>query len=299
MSSASRPGARRRAGSHTSLAVLAARLRCPNCGAPLIPAERALACVRGHRFDLARQGHVALLPPRRRTTRGDSAEMVAARETFLGAGHYAPIAAAITAAARAVAGRVTASAPSVVDLGAGTGHYLAALLAELEGWRGIALDASAPALRRALRAHPRIAAIRCDVWQQLPLQDAAAHLVVNVFAPRNGREIARVLSRDGALVVVTPTPRHLQELVPVLGLLDIAPDKQARVRATLSPHFVEVDRRAVEFPMTLTRRDVQALVAMGPSARHLDPVAVRRQLADLPTDVRVTTSVDVATFRRS
>jgi 23S rRNA (guanine745-N1)-methyltransferase len=59
--------------------------------------------------------------------------MVAARETFLSVGHYEPIAAAITTAtaAVAVADRITDRAPSVVDLGAGTGYYLAALMEEL------------------------------------------------------------------------------------------------------------------------------------------------------------------------
>jgi 23S rRNA (guanine745-N1)-methyltransferase len=225
--------------------------------------------------------------------------MVAARETFLGAGHYAPIAAAINGAAQAVVGRITQRAPSIVDLGAGTGYYLAALLEELgDGW-GIALDASPAALRRALCAHPQIAAVACDVWQRLPLQDAAAHLAVNVFAPRNGREIARVLAPSGALIVVTPTPHHLEQLVPALGLLAIDADKEARVRGTLSPHLEAIDRRRVEFDMTLTHRDVQALVAMGPSARHLDPHDVPRQLAHLPDEVRVTAAVNVETFRRA
>lgn len=298
MSSASSRGARRPAPAPAALAVLAARLRCPNCGASLASAERALACTRGHRFDLARQGHVALLAPRRRNARGDTPDMVAARETFLGAGHYAPIAAAINAAARPVAGRIADAAPSVVDLGAGTGTYLATLLEDLPGWQGIALDASAPALRRALRAHPRIAAIVCDVWQPLPIQDAAAQLAINVFAPRDGREIARVLAPDGALIVVTPTPRHLNELVPVLGMLGVDPDKQARVRTRLAPYLEPVSHRAVEFAMTLTHRDVEDLVAMGPSAHHLKRDDVRRQLARLSDVVGATASVSVETFRR-
>ncbi|HET6510389.1 MAG TPA: hypothetical protein VFG42_26580 [Baekduia sp.] len=304
MSSPSRPGARRRARSPipatgpTALAVLAARLRCPNCAGSLVPADRALACARGHRFDLARQGHVALLAPRRKRAAGDAADMVVSRETFLRAGHYAPIAAAVQAAARPIAARTADAAPSVVDLGASTGYYLAALLRELRAWWGVALDASAPALRRAVRAHPRIAAIACDVWQPLPIQDAAARLVVNVFAPRNGPEIARVLSPDGALIVVTPTPRHLHQLVPVLGMLGVAPDKRARVHATLSARFEAVDHRAVAFDMTLTHQDVLALVAMGPSAHHVETAAVRRHLARLPAAIRVTASVDVETFRR-
>jgi 23S rRNA (guanine745-N1)-methyltransferase len=124
-------------------------------------------------------------------------------------------------------------------------------------------------------------------------------VVVNVFAPRNGRELARVLSPDGTLIVVTPTPRHLKQLVPALGMLGIDPDKQARVRATLSPHLEAIDRLTVEFDMTLTHRDVQALVAMGPSARHLEPEGFQQALAHLPDAVHVTASVNVETFGRT
>ncbi len=280
-----------------ALSALAARLRCPSCGASLSEAGRALACARGHRFDLARQGHVALLPPRRRSPRGDSPAMVAAREAFLGAGHFAPLAEAVTAAARAAIGRDAAGGRPVVDLGAGTGYHLSALLEELTDSWGIALDASRSALRRALRAHPRIAAIACDVWQELPVRDAATHLVVNVLAPRNGPEIARVLSPEGALVVVTPTQRHLAQLVPALGMLAVAADKPARLDAALSPHLRAVRRRRVEFEMSLAHSDVRALVAMGPSAHHVDAGDVERRLSRLPDDVRVTASLNVDTFR--
>ena len=282
-----------------ALAAAASSLRCPNCGASLAHAERALSCTNGHSFDVARQGYVALLPPRRATAGGDSSEMVAARDAFLGAGHYVPLAAALSAAARAVvAAPASGAAGCVVDLGAGTGHHLAALLEALPGRHGIALDSSRPALRRAARAHPRIAAVACDVWVELPLQDASADLVVDVFAPRNGPEIARVLSARGGLVVVTPTDRHLNELVPVLGMLAVDADKQARVRATLSPHLKSASRSDVDFEMNLGHADVQALVAMGPSAHHLGAADMRRGIAELPPKVGVTASVIVETFVR-
>jgi len=283
--------------SDSPLAALAPRLRCPHCGAPLADADRALQCDRGHSFDVARQGHVALLPPGRRIARGDSNEMVAARETFLGSGHYSPLAAAITAAAHAVLR--TDRARCLVDLGAGTGYFLAALLQELPDSFGLALDSSRSALRQALRAHPRIAAIYCDVWQGLPLQDETADMAVNVFAPRNGPEIARILSPRGALIVATPTPEHLHQLVSALGMLRIDANKQARLRAALAPSLAFVSRRHVEFDMTLGPRAVQALVAMGPSAHHLDADDVRRRLAHaFDADVCVSASVMVETFRR-
>jgi 23S rRNA (guanine745-N1)-methyltransferase len=244
-------------------------LACPRCRGSLKEAGRALRCARGHSFDVARQGYVAL----EGRARGDTAAMVAAREAFLGAGHYAPIAAALVEAAPA--------AHTIVDLGAGTGYYLAALLDAQPEARGVALDASRPALRRAARAHSRIVAVACDIWHGLPLEDGAADVIVNVFAPRNVAEMRRVLAPGGAIVVVTPTPRHLHEL----ALLDVHPGKRARLHAALSP---PVRRELVEFELALERHDVEALVAMGPSAHH----GLRRRRA-----ARVTASVVIETYR--
>ena len=281
----------------SALAAVTARLRCPQCGAALEFAERQLTCARGHGYDIARQGHVALLPPRRHLPLADSAAMVAAREAFLAAGHYAAIARALVTAARdATASRGTMGG-CVVDLGAGTGYYLAAVLDELVGWAGLALDASRPALRRAVRAHPAIAGIACDAWQPLPVQDAVADLVINVFAPRNGPEIARVLSPRGALIVVTPAPSHLHQLSAVPGMLGVAADKQAQLRAKLLPHLSAVARRPLEFDMELGGEDVHALVAMGPSAHHVTPDEVAREVTPEAELVRVTASVLVETFR--
>ena len=238
-------------------------------------------CAEGHSFDIARQGYISLTLPQRRPHRGDSTEMVAARESFLGAGHFEPIADAVTAAAFVTG--------CVVDLGAGTGYYLARLLDSQPTSAGIALDASRPALRRAARAHPRITAVACDIWDQLPLHDGAADLVLNVFAPRNGEEIARVLAPAGELIVVTPMQRHLHELP---GLLSVDERKEERLLAELSPWLAEVARRNLEFELSLSREDAGNLIAMGPSAHHVTEV-------ELPERIEVTVSVTVETFRHA
>jgi 23S rRNA (guanine745-N1)-methyltransferase len=280
-----------------ALGDVADRLRCPNCAAPLELAGRVLQCARGHAFDVARQGYVALAPPRRKLAPGDSPDMVAARETFLATGHYRAIAEEIEAAVPADLSPPADGAPLAVDLGAGTGYYLAALLGLRPGWRGVALDASRPGLRRAVRAHPRIAAIACDVWQELPVQDASAELVLNVFAPRNAAEIARILAPGGALVVVTPAPSHLRELVEELGLLDVGADKQQRLHTALGPRLAPVRRHELELTMTLDHDELRALVAMGPSAHHLDSQLLAERIAKLPRSVRVGASVAIETFR--
>jgi 23S rRNA (guanine745-N1)-methyltransferase len=225
--------------------------------------------------------------------------MVAARDAFLREGHYATIAEAVQRAVHEALGSRAAAQGCVVDLGAGTGYYLARLLGDLPAWVGVALDSSRHALRHAARASDRVGAVACDVWQPLPLRDGCADVVLNVFAPRNGAEIARILATDGALVVVTPTPRHLASLVAELGLLSVHPDKPERLRASLAPALASVARVEVEVPLDLSHEDVRALVGMGPSAHHVVPAELEASLARLPGRVTATASVAVETFRRA
>jgi 23S rRNA (guanine745-N1)-methyltransferase len=277
--------------------VLAA-LRCPLCAGALTEVAagtgRSLRCSSGHSFDVARQGYVSL-DTGRRPHAGDSAEMIAAREGFLASGHFVFVSDAIVAAAREA---WTGGSPRlVVDAGAGTGQHLAAVLDALPDAAGLALDVSKPALRRAGRAHPRAAAALCDTWGRLPLADGAAGLLLNVFAPRNGPEFQRVLAADGTLVVVTPAPEHLRELVEALGLLQVDPEKADRVAASLGERLALVHEALATRALALTHAEVRTLVAMGPSAWHADAAAFAERIAALEEPVRVTAAVRVGTYR--
>ena len=55
-----------------------------------------------------------------------------------------------------------------------------------------------------------------------------------------------------------------------------------------------VARREVAFPLALDHDAVRALVAMGPSARHVDDLDAR--VARLPAPLAVTAAVAVETF---
>jgi 23S rRNA (guanine745-N1)-methyltransferase len=271
-----------------------------------------VTCANGHAFDVARSGYLSLLPGDAKLRTADTAEMVAAREAFLGAGHFEPLAEALGeeaeralgeeaepalggAAEPALGGPPADTAPPagcVLDLGAGTGWYLAQVLDRLPGRMGLALDLSKHALRRAARAHERIAAVACDAWRPLPVRDSVAALVLSVFAPRNGPEIARVLRPGGALLVVTPTGRHLAELVEQLGLLSVDERKEERLAATLDAHLDLERRREYEWTLDLTPGDVANAVAMGPSARHVTP-------GETGSRTPVTASLAISTYRRT
>ncbi|MGH3656700.1 MAG: putative RNA methyltransferase [Micromonosporaceae bacterium] len=268
-------------------------LCCPVCRAALSRDERILRCGAGHRYDIARQGYVTLLAGRAPV--GDTAAMVTARHAFLSTGHYDWLADLVAShAAEAMASGGPGAA--VVDAGAGTGHYLARVLDRVPA-AGIALDSSGYALRRAVRAHPRIGAVRADLWRPLPLADRTADLVLNVFAPRNGAEFRRILRPGGRLLTVTPTPRHLTELVDRLGLLSVDAAKQSRLADALGDQFTAARTEEREVTMSLDHAAVTALVGMGPSAWHADPDDLDSRIASLPPTMSVTASCSVTLWR--
>ncbi|MGM7645670.1 hypothetical protein ACSVDM_12290 [Nocardia sp. JW2] len=184
---------------------------------------------------------------------------------------------------------------AVLEIGAGTGYYLGEVLDAHPGLLGIALDVAKPAARRAARAHPRLASILADAWRGLPIRDDALTGVLSVFAPRNPGEVARVLAPGGRFVVVTPTPRHLGELIEPLGMVRVDPDKERRLDDALSGTFTRIDHAVVEFPMKLSRGDVTNVVAMGPSAFHTT-AADDPRIAGLADITEVTASVTVARY---
>ncbi|MFI6429876.1 putative RNA methyltransferase [Rhodococcus oryzae] len=274
------------------LAEVVGLLACPHCGGGLDVADRTLLCEQGHSFDIARQGYVSLLSGAAKFT-GDSAEMIAARARFLDSHHFDPL---MDAVARACATDVPVD-PAVLEVGAGTGHYLAAVLDALPAARGIGVDVSKAAARWLARSHPRAGSVVADIWTQLPVRAHALSHVLSIFAPRNAAELRRVLRPDGTLIVLTPTDRHLRELVDLLGLVRVDENKTVRLGASMSGYFERADRVAVEYPMTLSRTDVDSLIAMGPSARHLGDEARAQRIAGLPETSTVTASVTISSYR--
>ena len=137
----------------------------------------------------------------------------------------------------------------------------------------------------------------CDGRLRLPVRTGVADVLLNVFAPRNGAEMRRILRDDGTLLVVSPTERHLRELRTTLALLAVDPAKQDRIEQQLGPHFTPLDSQPLELAMRLGHADIEHLVLMGPNAFHADPAALRDRIRQLASDTTVTASVTIAAYR--
>lgn len=263
-------------------------LRCPSCGAELATAPGALRCPRRHSFDVARHGYVSLLTGTRATS-GDDGPMARARRDFLAADRYAPIRDTVADLAGESAGAADGARPpaTVVDVGCGTGYYLAGVLDAMPGAVGLGLDTSAHALRTAAKAHERAAAATWDVFRPFPIASEQVDVVLDVFAPRNPAEFHRVLRPGGVLLVVRPFGGHLAELrSQVAGMVTVDPDKEERLHQALDPYFEAARTEEVEYTTPLTRQEAVDLVLMTPSARHVTEAELNDE-DTLPSEVTV------------
>ncbi|GAA1314720.1 methyltransferase domain-containing protein [Brachybacterium tyrofermentans] len=265
-------------------------LRCPACEGALVADGRALQCPRRHSFDLARAGYVSLLGGGGAVS-GDDDEMARARDRFLGTGTYEPLLDGIGDLAQQEVPALgedpapadlsaPAPAPTILDAGCGPGYYLAGLLDRFPAARGLGFDTSARSLRFAARAHQRAAVYTGDVFAPFPLADESADLLLDVFAPRNPAEFARVLRPQGRLVVVRPTGAHLAELREIVPqMVSVDPRKEERLHAALDPFFATTAQRELTYRVSVDEARIRDLIAMTPSARHVEQEPLTAALA--------------------
>ena len=139
---------------------------------------------------------------------------------------------------------------------------------------GLASDVSKAAIRRAAKAHPRMAAVVADTWAGLPIRTGCIDAGLCVFAPRNRDEFARIMKPDGIFVVVTPLPDHLQQLRERTGMIGIQPHKHDELMAALASRFTVIGHEEVRADIPLDKQTASDAVAMGPSAHHIHNVHV-------------------------
>ncbi len=250
-------------------------LVCPLCGAPLTRASNVFRCANRHSFDIAREGYVNFL---RSGRSGDTREMLYARRNFLERGYYTPLSEAINALAADPLEGMPAGA-GILDAGCGEGYYLRELKHHLDSRpvRGrrvyIGLDISGAAVRMAARrmraqSDREICFVVADIVDQVPCANSSIDLLLDIFAPRNPHEFARVTRPHGLLLIAIPTPKHLTEPRSALGLLNIGADKHERTVDQLAPWFTLAASQTLEYAVSLNRDDLINLVTMTPNYWH-------------------------------
>lgn len=236
----------------------AAFLRCPVCASPgsITGDGKTFRCsgAKPHSFDFSASGYLNL--SRNQKNSGDDPEMVRARSAFLNRGYYRPLADRVDELLRASGANV------ILDAGCGEGYYSNRFASS--GRTVIGADLSKAAIdhaAKAARASGSGAFFTVASLFTLPVADACADAVVNLFAPCAGKEFDRVLGPGGELIVVGAGPDHLMGLKQILYRTPY----QNPGRFDLPTEMTLIGRERLTYPVVIEGREtIAALFAMTP-----------------------------------
>lgn len=238
-------------------------LACPLDGDPLSNSGTCWQCPAGHSFDVARQGYLHLLPVQKKRSLdpGDSKEMVAARQRFLNAGYYRPVAEAVSKAV--MPGNASDTRLACLDAGCGEGYYLRQLVAENPeaSFSLMGLDISKWATLAAAKQDKR------PRWvvgsnANLPVLPGTLDRVLCLFGFPVYSEFARVLKPGGILIQADAGPDHLRELREII-YPSLKPEKPPAV--DVPEGFLSLGAETIRYSLTLESQEAIAdLLAMTP-----------------------------------
>jgi SAM-dependent methyltransferase len=272
------------------------QLACPICNALFEQDSSSLKCSNAHSFDISSEGYVNLL---RKKLPGDAKEMLMARRDFLEQGHYQPLSDLIN---NLVYTHIPSSSspPTILDAGCGEGYYIGRLQQSLFAHdyqaQYIGLDISKDAVRMAARRHKQICFVVANIKERLVFVDVAMQVVLNIFAPRNPAEFARVLAPSALLLVIIPGSDHLQQLRSALHLLNIEEDKEQKVIAQFAPFFDFVTSSSLRYTLQFRHREILQAVMMTPNYWHLSQEV--RDMMEKMDMIETTMSFSGLVFRR-
>lgn len=268
------------------------QLACPMDGQPLTREQGSWRCPAGHSFDIARQGYINLLPVQNKRSKdpGDSKEMVLARQEFLNAGHYKPI-------ADAVSDLVNASAASdrtvnILDAGCGEGYYLRELTKSRLINNGSRLhltgvDISKWAVMAAARQEKNADWI-VGSNANLPLLPASQDVILCMFGFPVYPEFSRVLTAQGILIKVDAGPDHLIELREIIYPSIKAPNQSENT----PPGFTLLEQQSLRYTIRLnSQTQISQLLTMTPHLYRI--TAEGRARAEALTELSLTVNVQV------
>ena len=235
-------------------------LKCPCCNAEMLVSDdgKTLACLgeRRHCYDFSSKGYINLAGSR--GVSGDSKEAVVARSDFLNKGYYSPIADTLLSILTKYKKNGL-----VVDAGCGEGYYTKFMADAGFDTMGIDLSKFAiqsTASRLKCKTAPNAFAAVASVFE-IPIKDRCADAVVSIFAPCADKEVDRVLSDDGVLVVVSAGREHLMGLKQ--AIYDTAYENEER--ADMPKNMMLVEEKSLVYDITVNgNNDILNLFSMTP-----------------------------------
>ena len=273
---------------------------CPLCKEALLQTEQRWHCSNNHSFDIAKQGYTNLLPVQHKKSKspGDDADMVAARHTFLSAGHYQPLADHLNAW---IIEKIEAQHNdhiNIIDTGCGEGYYTHQLQQALNtkaiSSEIIGIDISKHAVKAAAKRSKIIQWFVANS-KALPVADQSANLILSLFAPTQSEEFYRSLRTQGLVILATTGKKHLIQLRELI--YDTVNDQVFDPNKILQDKFKLIDTTQVEFTLALNdTTTIKNLFSMTPHYWRVSPQ--KKAILDTIEQLSLTADIQLHCFQR-
>jgi 23S rRNA (guanine745-N1)-methyltransferase len=278
-----------------------AALACPIDGLPLATDGTTRRCPSGHTFDIAREGYCNLLLVQHKASLdpGDSKPMVTARNRFLEAGHFAPIANAVSACVlNHIAQTKPRSDVTLLDAGCGEGYYTAHLANQIAAHPAraptvalVGIDVSKWAIRQAARRKQPITWLVANNARP-PFAAGSVDLIVCLFGFPVWEGFSAVQSAGGHVVLIDPAPDHLIELRDIIYP---TVTRQPTSAPTASAYDL-LSEQSIRFTAHLPNaQTIQDLLTMTPHAHRITDAGRAKLAAHMTLDVTIDVVLRVVT----
>ncbi len=237
-------------------------LCCPLCKSRFLLSQGgSFVCENGHCFDLSTKGYVYFLGAAKGGTERYGGELFANRRAVFDAGFYEPI-------AREIAGLAVRYMPqnrrTILDAGCGEGYY-AQFLAHETRAEVYGMDNSKAAVLAAAKQPGDVRFMVADL-ANMPVQDGAAGLVLNILTPANYGEFARILCENGAVIKAVPGERYLRELrACIFGEKEYSNKK---IIGHMAEHADIAEHKTIEYNLRVTQEQLSCFYKMTPMTTH-------------------------------
>lgn len=256
-------------------------LQCPHCRETMkLEEEKRLECIRGHSFDLAKQGHVHLL--RKAADSNYSKELFAARQKVISSGIYNEM-------HQAVLEEMPQQYHHLLDAGCGEGSHMMSLRKEKE-FLGVGADMAKAGIELAAKQDDQLLWLVADL-ADAPFKNESFDVILNLFSPANYGEFQRLTKKQGKVIKAVPGTKYLQELRELTG--EAAYENQGVVEG-FAKNYPEVKRKRITYQHPVAPELRESVLLMTPLTwKHSSSEEVMQKAAlleEITIDVEILTS---------
>lgn len=230
---------------------------CPVCFCDLNRENGSYKCENNHCFDISKYGtlNLNMSNSSRKKRHGDDSRMVLARKAFLDKGYYSDLLGDVCR----LANKHAKLCGTLLDIGCGEGYYTSGVANELSSSEVVGIDISRDAVRYFKKRLPEAFGCVASAYK-LPIKTESADIVMNMFAPIDTNESARVMSENGILIRTYVMKEHLIELKRAVYSNAYYNDEED---VTLDG-FEIIDSAITNGKITVVGEDIQDLFLMTP-----------------------------------